>query len=575
MSDSQTPLNLLRAILSEPACDEAQLIWADWLEDNDDPLAELVRVQRQMQARNGDENSNLQKRFRALLGTLPFPERTRYRGDYSRRDRPLFHDWTYRFDEGIPTILLHQMPESRDDLPPAEWYARFPRYAIEIDQVNSYSPNVSVDPRGLTRLMEFPEFAGCVRLALENRSLTVAALRKLFSLPQASSLLALSITNKKLASSVLEALVASDYLKNLVSLSFRSTSVGDAGVEILAKGSFPELTHLNLCDNKIKGGIASLATSPGFQNLRHLDLASNKLTLGAFEALAEPNAFPNLQRLELQHCGIKNEAAQALATGGGLGQLQQLLLADNMLRDDGAVALLQSPHLKSLRELDFDWTRVGVKTVEVLLRTDRFVKHGDFSFWSCQLADKAFEVLASSPNAVHVKHLLIPFSKLADKGMTALAKSPYLKNVEVLRASYCKIGAAGIRAMLENDAFPKLRVCDIDSNALGDEGTLDLVRFMRLRGVEEIQIGSCGLTGAGLLRMIQEQLLEDVTSLWLDYNTLGEEALIALADSTQVRQLRTLAICATGMTEKAVIVDPDKVPWKDDECFFGSPQVVV
>ncbi len=74
VADRQTQLGLIHSLISDPDDEAARLVYADWLEDRNDPLAELVRVQCEIRRAESDgENSEeLLARERRLLDGLGF-----------------------------------------------------------------------------------------------------------------------------------------------------------------------------------------------------------------------------------------------------------------------------------------------------------------------------------------------------------------------------------------------------------------------------------------------------------------------------------------------------------------------
>src|SRR4051812_20972291 len=114
--DRQTQLGLIRGILAEPDEDAPRLVYADWLEDQGDPLCELVRVQ--MELRHNwlprARREELQRREQELLGSLgfdrqPIPAKDLYYDDWRMAD-----GWDYSVSDGLATLFIHGLSTVRD-----------------------------------------------------------------------------------------------------------------------------------------------------------------------------------------------------------------------------------------------------------------------------------------------------------------------------------------------------------------------------------------------------------------------------------------------------------------------------
>src|SRR5262249_19805572 len=121
--DHQSQRQLLAAALADQEAEAPRLIYADWLEDQGDPLAELVRVQVAL-AREDDDLVPRERQLRAGFGFDRPARRPRARFG---EPGPIFQDWTYQIARGLVSLCLHQLPPAAPALPqpPAAWLERF------------------------------------------------------------------------------------------------------------------------------------------------------------------------------------------------------------------------------------------------------------------------------------------------------------------------------------------------------------------------------------------------------------------------------------------------------------------
>jgi uncharacterized protein (TIGR02996 family) len=226
---------LLRAIAEHPEEDTPRLMYADWLEENDQPdRAEFVRVQ-------------------VELGRLDL-------NDPARR----------------PWVVRH-VQFLRDYVP--GWKAELPRLAgIDWGDFN----------RGLVEEVQARTEADLIRHAaavFAQPAVHVIRLarlndgRALAALPELARVRVLRLIAARADEPVLRKLLASAHLRNLIMLDLHGNSAGDALAADLAAGAHPNLAELWLGSNRIgDAGGRALAASGHLSALRLLDLRNNFIT---------------------------------------------------------------------------------------------------------------------------------------------------------------------------------------------------------------------------------------------------------------------------------------------------------
>jgi uncharacterized protein (TIGR02996 family) len=274
--DRQTQRSLLGAILAEPAEEAPRLVYADWLEENGDPLGELTRVQCEL-ARHpgGARKRSLEARQAQLLRGFDFDRPARKPGDNFDEGRPLFTDWTYRLDRGLVTLLVHQVPPTGAiPSPPGEWFDRFGWFVMHVESATRSYSNFPFSERALDALLASPLVEGCLGLDLSFLRLKVKALRLLAASPRLEGLLLLDLGRCRLGLRGLTPLLASRHLGGLINLDLGGNGLGDAGFAALAgSGAFPRLRCLDLFDNRAgPQGLTALASSTSLAEVRDLHL---------------------------------------------------------------------------------------------------------------------------------------------------------------------------------------------------------------------------------------------------------------------------------------------------------------
>jgi uncharacterized protein (TIGR02996 family) len=534
--DPQVQLSFLHAILSDPEDDAPRLVYADWLQDQGDPLGELVRVQAELARIDVPHarRAELTRRERELLDGLGFdrPGRTALEIDYDGLDA-LPGEWNFAVRDGVPLLFITGLlPDRTLPVPPQEWIDRFGWYVIRIGFYDSYEYRYELDDDVFRALLDSPLMERCIGLDLNDvqRSNCAGILAKW---PGASRLLQLRLREAGCSTELL----TSPHLSGLVELDV-SKNYLDADDVLALAGSCAatDLRRLRLpsCSRDVPAAIAALANSPRLSRLRLLDLSNNHLDTEAIRALAEATGLENLVDLDVS--------------------------SNEDFRDAEALALIRSPRLPRLRRLHLEHTSIGTATVAALCESDRFLRCGVLSLWDCSVTDESLAVLAASPPSSCLLELLAGYSPCGDVTAKALAGSPHLRNLRKLNLSGCRLGPEGAEALTAPDVLPNLLELRLSGNALGDRGVFALARWAHQRGDTELLLWDVGLTAAGLADLAESGCLAGVTKLELSDNILGDEGAAVLARCADLRTLRQLWLSNAGVTDvgaSALIASPN------------------
>jgi uncharacterized protein (TIGR02996 family) len=307
-----TPEVLLEAIRAHPADLSLRLIYADWLEEQGQPQAELIRLQcalEQLEPQDPrlaelllQERHWLDEHQEQLLGPLP----------------QLAHFWQIRRGM-VEQVTVHV----RDFLQHAETLVRA-------------APVASFDVVG----------------ELDSQSCD-RSVRRLARLPWLERVTVLDLGHNVITSTGMQALARSPYLRNLRTLRLFSNLVADEGAQWLARcRALRRLLCLDLGRNMIGDeGLQALAWSRQLRRLRELELPGNSIRNLGLAALAQSPLLARLHILNLRANAIGDAGVVALAQSPHLDRLQGLDLSQNFLTDAGLAALAKCDRFHQLRGL--------------------------------------------------------------------------------------------------------------------------------------------------------------------------------------------------------------------------------
>lgn len=172
------------------------------------------------------------------------------------------------------------------------------------------------------------------------------------------------------------------------------------GSEVMAL-AWPELTHLDLCNNEEleDAALARWLSQP--RALRVLKLGATMAGDGVAFELAQREHFAGLHHLDLRASQLSDRGVRALLAAPHMAELRELKLANSAFIGDGvAFALAQAEHLNNLEELDL---------------------------WGVSIGDKALMALAHAPHLASLRRISLPSRAMTPGLLKAFEGSPYLR----------------------------------------------------------------------------------------------------------------------------------------------------
>jgi len=449
--------SFLQAIRDAPDDDELRLVFADWLEEHDDPHGELMRLEVALARLDGGDDRR--QRLEARSRKLRREHRDRLIGPWVRR----LYDWGY--PRGLLSVAAHVSgffplgPEVAHLLP---WIERLKLAGVNRSDGQALArlwqlPHLTaldlrhnhLGPEAASVLVELPNLVHLRRLCLWGNALGDAGAATLLRSSRLERLTALDLSRNGLTAETARHIARAEHLSCLESLDLRGSALGAAGVAQLASaahlGSLRQLYlgHCVLGDEGVRAqaegtlppaglrqlllegnrlgpeAVSALAGSAFAESLEELTLTDNPLGAEGAVRLSHSPLWPGLRSLSLFHCQLGDEGVLALARAGPTA-LTDLDLGENGLGPRAARALANSPLLAGLSRLGLNGNLLG---------------------------DEGARLLAESPNAVHLRELHLEDNNISDVGAVLLGRSPYLRNLRSLHIDRNPIRRAGQAAL--------------------------------------------------------------------------------------------------------------------------------
>ncbi len=355
---SAEELAFLARIREQPDDDGPRLIFADWLDERNDPRGEFIRVQ-------------------CALARLPADDP---RGEILRqREQEL-----RKLHDAVWTDPLKGIASGWE-------FRRGLLEAVTVEGSAFIDRGEELFHLGPIRSVRFLEAAKCLPAVMQ--------------MPLLGHIRELDLCNSYIGNGGVVTIARAKHLNRLEVLNLSFNDLTDQGLRTLADaGNLENLRTLFLNDNRqiSTPGIRALADSAHFANLRSLDLSGNGLSESAIKVLINGELLKQLDAVALQGNNIGDSGVKALADSdllrrmlarspildlsrnniGPLGAralaesplveaLETLILDNNSIADAGMRSLAQSPYLVRLQRLHVSENRIGDAGVLALARSDR------------------------------------------------------------------------------------------------------------------------------------------------------------------------------------------------------------
>ncbi|XP_003638899.1 NACHT, LRR and PYD domains-containing protein 12 isoform X1 [Canis lupus familiaris] len=298
---------------------------------------------------------------------------------------------------------------------------------------------------------------------------------------------------------------------NLTELVLYRSALGSRGVRLLCQGlRHPSCKLQNLSLKRCcvaSSACQDLAAAlMANQNLRRMDLSSNRLGLPGLRALCKGLRHPRckLQVIQLRKCQLEAEACQEIASVLSTSRhLEELDLTGNALEDLGLKLLCQGLRHPVCR-LQILWLKI------------------------CHLTAAACEDLASTLGVNQsLIELDLSLNDLGDPGVLLLCEGlrhPQCR-LQALRLGICRLSSAACKGLCTVlQVNPCLRDLDLSFNDLGDAGVWPLCEGLRhpTCRLQKLWLDSCGLTAKACEDLSSALgVSQTLRELYLTNNALG------------------------------------------------------
>lgn len=287
---------------------------------------------------------------------------------------------------------------------------------------------------------------------------------------------------------------------------------------------------------------AKLLAESELPNLRRLSLRGNWVDEPGCVAIIDSDDLASLDELDLGDNHIYDQNMKGIAACSGLQRLRALGLHHNGVRNAGAKALARSPHWRSLECLDLYDNRVGDEGVKWLCRDGAFPALRSLNLLQNPLTGAGLSMLAASELGGRLEDLSVFTANVEATTWTRWFRDRDVKLVR-LRLDCRAVSLADVKE-LGKVAFPaSLIELDLSKCSMPSQAVRYLAKLPQLSQLAALNLAGNDLDDAAVRALAQSRELANLHTLGIaSYSGTSEETYRALIDSPYLTRLARLRV---------------------------------
>jgi len=341
---------------------------------------------------------------------------------------------------------------------------------------------------------------------------------------------------------------------------------------LLDSGITGNLHRLSLQGQGIENpGAMAIARATHLTQLRELDLTQCFVGNAGVAALSGAKHLASLETLIFRSGGsgyvedpfvTDDGIARLAARESVLRSLRKLDLSGSRISDQGVQLLLTSPSFAHLEEVSlntYDCTSRGFDVGSSLARWKTFKMSGFamqdeligrfnelpqlnslavLNARGCQFTPSGVRMLAQAPFASHLRTLDLSGNGFGSEGVRELATGNW-EHLHTLNLTRNKIDYKGVEELAKTGRFPSLYELNLTENKIGDQGIQAITRAGWAKSLARLMLETNQISSAGIHPITASSVLCGLTDLKLDNNPIGPDGVqaIAMADWPELTDL--------------------------------------
>jgi len=550
---------LVRSVFQNSEDDTPRLVFADWLEENDQPdRAALIRLQveatkHKSKSKRGTELAlqayPLVKQLLATVGTLPEGVVVEFRrgflymtanfnmireiGSFPARFTNLFRDgWVETVR--AQGFFYDTLNENHTALFGFVGELDFTNFVFNNDDAMVSLVAHTADMRAGGRLVR-------VKVAKNNQKAfdELSAAQRGESVTPSAPTRQANPNNRHrhhhgLTRQTLELLIRAGRFHTAQELTLEG-NVDDAGTESLAAADMPNLTQLNLRRwNLGTPAMAALANSQTLARLDALSFASSEIGPAAMRELAQGTSFPELTAIDFEMCKLSDAALDEFTKATRFHELKSIHLQRNELSVTGVGTLLRSANFPALTSVIVGSNPLEYRGLLALLLSAR--ERPELTL-ACQ-GLRMIRTLGKNTLRIHLLDAEAFNDQIFDGFTTSLAA----KRVTTFAASRTVPTQKGLKALANSFSPNVLKEIELRDMRLKNDGLIQFLAEFATYRLETLRLPMCQIQASGIAALAASPLLDSVKTLDLTGNAIGKAGTTALTKSEHLGNLEKLEI---------------------------------
>ncbi len=540
----------LRTIIAQPDDDLPRLVYADWLDENDDPArAEFIRVQCELAHLPDDAERRpmLEDREHELL--------SEHEPAWLGSDLIGLQEW--EFQRGF----LHSVTARLDDL------MSYPDSFHQLTTVRDYTPTERVGGTVPKDLLRSPLFARLESFDLSQFGHFDQTLDGLLTKDRFPALKRFStpriLRNDRLGSRLKNWPVISQLQSLILSGSETRDWQNPFDTQELVSGlATSQLSELlaHDCDISVDG-LCRLLAAPFAANLKSLDISRCPVDEEGLRAFRDANPAMRLRRLDVSITLLAEFCLPALLNSRCLKEMTELEInqCDRAVFGHGMEILSNSRYWSQAKEFRASHGYITATNLEPLCRVQGSPNLKILDLVHNSLGTEGIRLLCEAPWASGLTWLGLTENHLDDNSIQLIAESGRFLKLRTLHLGdnwnfdanheHHAITDASAFAIANSTQFANLRILTVGSNSITERG-VEALMYSPHSNLSGLGLQRCELTKQATDLFATSPRLKRMTWLDLSANDLPDNALLPLAESPYLSRLCELDIRGCGASDR-------------------------
>ena len=297
-------------------------------------------------------------------------------------------------------------------------------------------------------------------------------------------------------------------------------------------------------------------------DLKRLDLSSNKLSEEGGEIIGCNKSWINLEELTLRETEIGDKSAIAIGSNQTWKNLKELDLSQNNIGDEGAISIAGNDVWESLTVLNLSSNSIGTKGIVSIITNKTWIHLQNLELIHNLSEVEEKDLLQTIKNIPSTKSekLTLPGFQL-DHELLQIIKYSVPESVKEILFGKKRYGNNVVRIIANNETWTGLMKLDLSDNGVTDDVGAKIISNLSWVEVEEINLSSNYLGSESGKALVENKTLKKLRKLNLNCNEIEEKSISLIGKNNSCTYLQVLDLSMNNIGDEGAAGLSENVSW--------------